>query len=274
MRLQKPVARLQSTHTMHMRELSSLMERKQMSCLIQVQLEKRVISATFVTTHGIPCKESKEATQILMAMKGSRYESSKECTVNLTVGKVPTKGNKMLVGNRAKYNPLIGMPFLKKQGAIIECGGLAIDFPKFELRINRRPIIAHIRAGFVTTEHVMGHHLEVFPEAIPERLPPPRKRNHEMRIIPGKELRNLPTYTIPQTWAKDMTLWINENMEEGIVKRKAVYGAAPILAQEKKDKIRMTSVVDLTARNEITIKDDEMIPNQRMILNSLGRARS
>ena len=35
----------------------------------------------------------------------------------------------------------------------------------------------------------------------------------------------------------------------------------------------MRPLVDLTARNEITIKDDETIPNQRMILNSLGRAR-
>src|SRR6195952_4049887 len=35
----------------------------------------------------------------------------------------------------------------------------------------------------------------------------------------------------------------------------------------------MRPLVDLTARNEITIKDDETIPNQRMILNSLGRPR-
>ena len=35
----------------------------------------------------------------------------------------------------------------------------------------------------------------------------------------------------------------------------------------------MRPLVDLTARNEITINDDETIPNQRMILNSLGRAR-
>jgi len=35
----------------------------------------------------------------------------------------------------------------------------------------------------------------------------------------------------------------------------------------------MRPLVDLTARNEITIKDDKTIPNQRMILNSLGRAR-
>ena len=89
-----------------------------------------LISAAFVTTHGIPCIEMKEPTKILMAMKGSRSESNKECTVDLAVGKLLTKGNKMLVGNLEKYDALIGMPFLKQQGAIIECGGLAIDFPK------------------------------------------------------------------------------------------------------------------------------------------------
>jgi len=100
-----------------------------------------------------------------------------------------------------------------------------------------------------------------------------RKINHEIRLIPGKELRNLPTYSIPERWAKDMSLWINEKIEQVISEGKAVHGAAPIFAQDKKDKIRMRPLVDLTARNEITIKDDEMIPNQRMILNLLERAR-
>ena len=35
----------------------------------------------------------------------------------------------------------------------------------------------------------------------------------------------------------------------------------------------MRPLVGLTARNETTIKNDETIPNQRIILNSLGRAR-
>jgi len=47
-----------------------------------------LISAAFVTTHGIPCMKLKEPTMILMAMKGSRSKSNKECTVNLTVGKL------------------------------------------------------------------------------------------------------------------------------------------------------------------------------------------
>jgi len=208
-----------------------------------------------------------------MAMKGSRSESNKECTVALGVGKQHTKGKKMLVGNLAKYDALIGMPFLKQQGAIIECGGLAIDFPMFGIRINCTPTSGHIRAAVVTTEDVMSQHPEVFPEAIPEGLPPLRKINHEIRLMPGKELWNLPTYSIAERWGKDMSLWINEKVEQGIIERKAVHGAAPIFAQDKKDKIRMRPLVDLAARNEITIKDDETIPNQRIILNSLGRAR-
>jgi len=171
-----------------------------------------LISAAFVTTHGIPCIEMKEPTKILMAMKGSRSEGNKECTVDLAVGKLHTKGNQMLVGNLAKYDTLIEMPFLKQQEAIIECGGLAIDSPKFGIRINCTPPSGHIRAAVVTTQGVMSQHPEVFPEAIPEGLPPLRKINHEIRLIPGKELRNLPTYSIPERWAKDMSLWINEKV--------------------------------------------------------------
>ena len=70
-----------------------------------------------------------------------------------------------------------------------------------------------------------------------------------------------------------MINWINEKIEQGIIERKMVQGLAPIFAQEKKDKIRMRPLVDLTASNEISIKDDETIPNQWMILNWVGRAR-
>ena len=115
-----------------------------------------LISAAFVTSHGISCSRMKEPTKILMAMKGSQSESHKECTVELGVEKLQTKGNKMLVGNLAKYDSLIGMPFLKQQGTIIECGELAIDFPKYGIRINCTPIRRNIRAAVISTEDVMN----------------------------------------------------------------------------------------------------------------------
>ena len=86
-------------------------------------IEASLISTVFVTTHGIPCTAMKEATKIPLAMKGSKSESHKECVVDILVDNLKTKGNKMLVGNLAKYDALIGMLFLKRQGGIIECGG-------------------------------------------------------------------------------------------------------------------------------------------------------
>jgi len=57
-----------------------------------------------------------------------------------------------------------------------------------------------------------------------------------------------------------MSLWINEKVEQEIFERQAVHGAAPIFPQEKEDKIRIRPLVHLTARNEITMKDDENNP--------------
>ena len=83
----------------------------------------------------------------------------------------------------------------------------------------------------------MNQHPEVFPEVIPEGLPPLRKINHEIRLKQGTDLGTLPTYSIPERWAKDMSQWINEKIDQGIIKRKMVHRAAPIFAQEKKDKV-------------------------------------
>jgi len=105
------------------------------------------------------------------------------------------------------------MPFLKEQGAIIECGVLVIDFPKFGIRINSTLTSGHIRAAVVTTEEVMDQHPEVFPKVIPGGLPPLRKINHKICLIPGKDLGTLPTYSIPEQWAKDMSLWLKEKIE-------------------------------------------------------------
>ena len=48
--------------------------------------------------------------------------------------------------------------------------------------------------------------------------------------------------------------WINEKLEQEIIERIMVHGAASIFAQEKKDKVRMRPLGDLAARNGITIK--------------------
>jgi len=70
-----------------------------------------LLSAPFGTTHSIPWIEMKEPTKILITRKGSRSGSHKECTVDLVVSKLQTNGQKMLVGNVAKYNAVMKMCF-------------------------------------------------------------------------------------------------------------------------------------------------------------------
>jgi len=74
-----------------------------------------IVSAHFVTIHEIPCTEMTKPTKIHMAMKRSRSESQKECSVEILVGKMQVPNTKMIVGNLAKYNALIGMLFLIQQ---------------------------------------------------------------------------------------------------------------------------------------------------------------
>ena len=57
-----------------------------------------------------------------------------------------------------------------------------------------------------------------------------------------------------------------------MIRREYVQAAAPMFVQHKKDGKRIQALVDLTTRNDITIKDDAPIPKQPLMLNALARA--
>jgi len=68
-----------------------------------------ILSAAFVTTHRVETKALEGELRILMAMKGSQYTSSKQCVVDVEIGKMRTRNNRMIVGNLATYDALIRM---------------------------------------------------------------------------------------------------------------------------------------------------------------------
>jgi len=68
-----------------------------------------ILSAAFVTTHGVETKALEGELRILMAMKGSQYTSSKQCVVDVEIGKMRTRNNRMMVGNLTTYDALIRM---------------------------------------------------------------------------------------------------------------------------------------------------------------------
>jgi len=232
-----------------------------------------ILRAAFVTTHGGETKALEGELRILMAMKGSQSTSSKQSVVDIEVGKMRTRNNRMIVGNLAKYDALIGMKFLSRNQATIECGNSTILFPKHKVKVNCTPTSGLVRAAAIaTTEEVMEMFPEVFPDPIPERLPPLREYNHRIQLKDKENLKTQPTFGVPEKYELKLKEWLAQKEREGVIYRKEVPGAAPLFVQGKTDG-RIRPLVDLTARNDNTRKDDTQIPNQRTILNALGRSR-
>ena len=84
----------------------------------------------------------------------------------------------MIIGNLAKYDALIGMPFLMQQQESIDCQKLTLEFPKHRVRVNCTTTSEYVRAAVVSTEEIIDQHADVFAESIPEGLLPRRKINH------------------------------------------------------------------------------------------------
>ena len=110
--------------------------------------------------------------RILIAMKGSQSTSSKQWAVDIQIGKMCTKSNRMIAGNLAKSEALIGREFLSRNQATMECGNSMIIVPNHKAKVNCTPTSGQVRvAAISTTEKVMKMFLAVFPDPIPERIP-------------------------------------------------------------------------------------------------------
>jgi len=155
-----------------------------------------IVRPHVVTTHGIPCINMAKLTKINMAMEGSRSESQKEYSVEISVGKMKVPNTKMIIRKLANYDALIGMPLLIQQQASKDCHKLTFEFLKHRVRVNCIPTSEYVRAAVVSTMEIMDQHADVFPELIPEGLLPLRKINHRIRLKPDVEVRILPTYSV------------------------------------------------------------------------------
>jgi hypothetical protein len=119
----------------------------------------------------------------------------------------------------------------------------------------------------------LDEYSDVFPDQIPEELPPMREVNHHIRLRDPSNLKNQPTYSIPDAYKSPLCDWINQQQRRGVIYRAEAPGAAPMFVQPKADGKRIRPLVDLKLRNENTVMDSSAIPNQTQILNAVGRAR-
>ncbi|KAL1215197.1 RNA-directed DNA polymerase-like protein [Cardamine amara subsp. amara] len=118
-------------------------------------------------------------------------------------------------------------------------------------------------------QDVLHRYQDVFPEELPEGLPPLRGIEYQIDFLLGAPLPNRPAYRINPEEAKELEKQVADLMSKGYVWESPSPCAVPVLLVPKKDgTCRMC--VDYRAINNITIKYCHPIPRLDDMLDEIS----
>jgi len=95
---------------------------------------------------------------------------------------------------------------------------------------------------------------------------------HRLSLIDPTKLLKRPTFKAPQALMSKYKVWINKQMNAGILHRGSVLGGASMFV-EAKSHGRIRPLVDLRFRNANTKANHTQIPVQNTVLNAVARGR-
>ncbi|KAL5548997.1 hypothetical protein UlMin_004228 [Ulmus minor] len=188
------------------------------------------------------------------------------------------------------YDVILGMDFLSKYGAMIDCKAKAVGFnppgeEKFtffgDKRRSQKMFISAMRArkwiadgctGFLasvldTTKKgkdelkdvpVVNEFVSVFPEDLPG-LPPDREVTFEIELLPGTAPISKAPYRMAPVELRELQVQLQELLDKGFIRPSYSPWGAPVLFVKNKDgTLRMC--VDYRELNKVTVKNKYPLP--------------
>lgn len=118
---------------------------------------------------------------------------------------------------------------------------------------------------------VIHKFVDVLTTELPNVLPPERKVDHKIEVVPGSQSPSKAPYWLNQREWKELKKQLNELLSKGyICKSKSPYGA-PVLFVDKKDG-KLCMCVDYRALNKITIENNYPLPRIDDLFDRLAGA--
>ena len=113
---------------------------------------------------------------------------------------------------------------------------------------------------------------DVFPEKLPDGLPPARSVDHKIELVAGSTPPSRPTIRLSATELAELKKQLTELEEAGFIQpSKSPYGAPILFVKKKSGEMRMC--VDYRALNNITVKNKYPLPRVDELFDRLQGAK-
>jgi transposase InsO family protein len=113
---------------------------------------------------------------------------------------------------------------------------------------------------------------DTFPTTLPNGLPPTRRLDHAIDLIPGMEPPSRPVYRLSHYEMKELKVQLSDLLEKGFIQPSVSPFGAPVLFVHKKEGT-LRLCVDYRALNKMTIKNRYPLPRIEDLLDRLVGAK-
>jgi transposase InsO family protein len=237
------------------------------------------ISAKLVNTLSLPLEDTKKIWEVstgngvVITNKVCRACEIELCDRKLTAD--------LLVLDTGGYDVILGMSWLSKHHAIIDCRSKKVTFrlpqqPEFHIATKSRAA-KQIRYGKCSTMEVqeddipvVKDFLDVFPEKLPG-LPPDRDLEFSIELIPGAGPVSKAPYRMAPSELAILKEELQEILDKGFIRPSASPWGAPVLLVGKKDGGKRMCV-DYRELNKVTVKNKYPLPRIDDLFDQLSEA--